>query len=209
MYACISISDVNRYQQKLQLPDVRFVPAFPSWQEVNGREGIGNLCLYHGNLSVPENEEAAAWLLTKVFTVIRKPLVIAGKKPSRRLKKLAHLCQHTCLIADPSEKELNDLIHKAHINLLPSFNKESTGIRLKLLHSLYEGRHCVANEEMVKDTGLEDACHIGKNAAAFASIITQLSNHPFTMEEINLRRRLLDQTYNNDANAQTLIQYLW
>ncbi len=135
--------------------------------------------------------------------------MIAGKKPSNRLQKMAHLCQHTCLVADPSETEINDLIRKAHINVLPCFNKNITGIRLKLLHALFEGRHCVVNEAMVKGTGLEAACHTGTTANAFASIIAQLYHQPFTKEEIVLRKKLLGDTYNNEKNTRQLIAYLW
>ncbi len=209
MYACLSAEDIHAFKEIYHLPDVRMIPIFPSWQEVSGEEGIGNLCLYHGNLSVPENEKAAIWLLQNVFTKIRKPFVIAGKSPGRRLRKMAHLCQHTCLVADPSETELNDLIRKAHINVLPCFNKRITGIRLKLLHALYEGRHCIVNEPMVKGTGLEGACHTGTTANAFASIIAQLYQQPFTGEEILLRKRLLGTTYDNEKNTRELIQYLW
>ena len=136
-YACVSAEDINLLKNDLSFTPCRIICLhFPAWQKVNGEEGIGNLCLYHGNLSVPENEEAAFWLLDKVFSKIRKPFVIAGKKPSRRLQKMAHLCQHTCLVADPTETEMNDLIRKAHINVLPCFNKNITGIRLKLLHAI-------------------------------------------------------------------------
>jgi Glycosyl transferases group 1 len=208
-YACITETDTARLLSDYKLHHAKFLPAFPSWQEVSGEEGMGNLCLYHGNLSVPENEEAALWLLQKVFTKVRKPFVIAGKKPSKRLERMAHLCQHTCLVADPSEAELNDLIRKAHINVLPSFNKNITGIRLKLLHALFEGRHCIVNEAMVKGTGLESACHNGSTADAFASIITQLYHQPFTNEEIVLRKKLLSNTYDNEKNTRELIPYLW
>jgi hypothetical protein len=208
-YLCLSSEDVSSLKNTYHLPHVNYLPAFPSWQQVNAEEGIGSLCLYHGNLSVPENEEAAIWLLHKVFIKIRKPFVIAGKKPSRRLQKMAQLCQHTCLVADPTETELNDLIHKAHINVLPYFNKNSTGIRLKLLHVLFEGRHCVVNEAMVKGTGLEGACHIAASADAFASVITQLYYQPYTPEEKELRRRLLGSTFDNEKNTRQLTQYLW
>lgn len=208
-YACISGEDMVILKKEYQLPLTTFLPAFPAWQQVNGEEGMGNLCLYHGNLSVPENEKAATWLLQKVFSKINYPFVIAGKKPSKNLQKLAHLSQHTCLVADPSESELNDLIRKAHINILPTFNKNITGLRLKLLHVLFEGRHCVVNEPMVKGTGLEAACHTGTTANAFASIITQLYRQPFTREEITLRRKLLGDTYDNEKNTRHLIQYLY
>lgn len=209
VYACISIEDVNRLKAENILHQVRFLPAFPSYQQVNGEEGMGSLCLFHGNLSVPENEEAALWLLRKVFTRIKKPFVIAGKKPSRKLEKMAHLCQHTCLVGDPSETELHDLVRKAHIHLLPCFNKEMTGIRLKLLHALFEGRHCIVNEQMVRGTGLEGACHIASTAHAFASVIMQLYHQPFTKEEIIIRQHLLGSTYDNEKNVQQLSPFLW
>jgi len=205
----VSGEDMSTLASTYDLRNTVFIPTYPSWQAVTSEEGIGNLCLYHGNLSVPENDEAACWLLQKVFTRMRKPLVIAGKKPSRRLQKLAHLCQHTCLVADPSETELNDLVRKAHINILPGFNKEITGIRLKVLHALFEGRHCITHENMVKGSGLEGLCHIGTNADSFASIIAQLYNRPFGEEEIDLRKRVLGDTYDNEKNTRQLIQYLW
>lgn len=209
VYECISQADTAVLREEYHLQRAHFLPAFPSWQQVKGEEGMGNLCLYHGNLSVPENEEAAMWLLQKVFSKIRKPFVIAGKRPSKRLQKMAHLFQHTCLVADPTESELNDLIRKAHINVLPCFNKNITGIRIKLLHALFEGRHCVVNTPMVKGSGLEAACHTGASADAFASIIAQLYHQPFTGEEIVLRKKLLEETYNNEKNTRQLIQYLW
>lgn len=207
MYACITQKDTAVFQDKYKLKNVFFLPAFiPCW-EIKSEEGMGNFCLYHGNLSVPENEKAALWLLSNVFSKINVSLVIAGKNPSTRLDKMAQLCQHTCLVANPSETELNDLIKKAHINVLPSFSK--AGIKIKLLHALFEGRHCIVNETMINSTGLDTACHIANNDNAFASIIMQLQNQPFTAEEIILRKELLGNIYDNKRNAEQLIQYLW
>lgn len=209
MYACVSQEDVRMLKEHFHLSHVEFIPTFPDWQQVNIEEGVGNFCLYHGNLSVPENDEAAKWLLQKVFNKIKTPLVIAGKNPFQSLEKQAHLCQHTCLVSNPSKAEMNDLVRKAHINILPCFNKKNTGIRLKLLHALFEGRHCIVNEPMVEGTGLEAACHTGTNANAFASIVLQLYHQPFTSEEIILRKRLLGDTYDNEKNTWKLIPYLW
>lgn len=209
LYACVSEKDIQVLQQDHKITNTAFIPTFPTWQEVNSPEGMGSICLYHGNLSVPENEEAAMWLLCRVFSKVRMPFVIAGKKPGRRLIKAAELCQHTCLIANPSESEMNDLIRKAHIHVLPSFNKNITGIRLKLLHALFEGRHCVVNTPMVAGTGLDEACHIAGNSNGFASIIAQLYHQPFAEEEIKLRKRLLGDTYSNEKNTRQLIEWLW
>lgn len=206
IYACITKKDEHHFKTA-GLINSFFLPAFTPFKTVNSPEGIGNFCLYHGNLSVAENEKAAIWLLTKVFSKIKIPFVIAGKDPSRRLEKLAHLCQHTCLVANPSASEINDLVKKAHINILPAFS--NTGIKLKLLHALFEGRHCVVNEAMTKDTGLEAACQTGTTANAIGSIIMQLNHQPFTEEEKRLREKLLSDTFNNEMNVRQLIQYLW
>jgi len=207
LYACVSKKDVCTFTEKYKFSKVEFLPVFVCWSQVKGEEGIGNFCLYHGNLSVAENEKAACWLLDKVFTKIKIPLVIAGKHPSRRLSKWAHLCQHTCLVADPSEKEMNDLLAKAHIHILPSFN--NTGIKLKLLHALYNGRHCVVNPAAVEGSELEAACHIGTNAHALASIILQLYHKPFGEEEIILRKKLLGDMFDNASHAQKIIAWLY
>jgi glycosyltransferase involved in cell wall biosynthesis len=209
MYACVSQEDIIALSKNKQLANLQFIPTFPAWQKTESSEGIGSYCLYQGNLSVAENEEAAIWLIKNVFSKIKKPLVIAGKNPSKKLERLANLNNQVILIANPAEAEMNDLVQNAHINLLPLFNKNSTGIRLKLLHALFNGRHCVVNEAMVKGTGLGAACHIGTNANAFASIIMQLSNQPFTNEETALRKKLLGDTYDNDKNAAAFTRYLW
>ncbi len=104
---------------------------------------------------------------------------------------------------------MDDLISGAQINVLPALNKNSTGIKLKLLHGIFQGRHCLVNEAMVTGTGLEAACHIGKNANAFASIILQLFHRPFTNEEIILRNKLLSEVYDNKKNAEKLITWLY
>jgi hypothetical protein len=206
-YACITTADMECFRKNYGLKNSFFLPACIPFTEVKGAEGIGNFCLYHGNLSVSENEKAALWLLEKVFSRIKVPFVVAGKNPSKRLEKMAHLFQHTCMVANPSDQELYELVQKAHINILPSFN--STGIKIKLLHALFEGRHCVVNKAMVEGTGLEDACHVGSGAEAFASIIMQLHHLPFAEEEISLRKKLLGKLYNTEINIRQLIPYLY
>src|SRR5213075_3575881 len=142
-------------------------------------------------------------LLNKVFSLTNIPFIIAGKDPSPQLIRRIQKNKNARFVSNPPDAELNDLISKAHIHVLPSFNK--TGIKLKLINALYNGRHCVVNDEAVEGSGLEDACHIGTTSMAIASIITQLYHHPFGEEEINLRKKLLGKLFNNKANAQKLI----
>ena len=184
-----------------------FLPLFlPPWQ-VSCEEGIGTYCLYQGNLSVSENVQAAKWLIKNVFNDINIPFVIAGKNPPDDLKDTAEKYPNICVVADPNETEMQDMISKAQIHIIPSFN--ATGIKLKLINALYNGRHCVVNEAAVEGSGLETACHIAANADAFKSIIYQLYRRPFGEEEIELRKHLLEKMFDNEGNAEKVVEWIW
>ncbi len=207
MFVAVTEEDMNRYKQEFGVEKIICVPPLLPYTEVTSKTGIGCFCLYHGNLSVPENEKAALWLIQEVFNDLTIPLVIAGKNPTRRLERVARNHNCTCVVANPSEQEMQDMIGKAQINVLPSFN--STGMKLKLLNALYNGRHCLVNDATVSGTGLESACHIGANAAGFKSIIIQLYHQPFNDEEIRLREKMLAVNFNTARNAERIMKLLW
>jgi hypothetical protein len=203
----VSETDIEIYQKKFSCRNMHYLPLFlPAWQ-VSGEAGMGTYCLYHGNLEVSENEKAAEWLMKNVFDKIKIPLVIAGKNPSAHLKKLAKKNSNVCLVSDPDEKTMHDMIVKAHINILPSFNQ--TGIKLKLLNALYNGRHCVVNNAMVEGTNLEALCHISNTASSMQSIIEQLYHQPFTKEETEERNFVLQNHFNNNVNAKQIVKWIW
>lgn len=203
----VSPNDAAYYKEEFDKRNVSFLPVFIPHTEIKATEGTGTYCFYHGNLSVAENEKAVHWLIDKVFSIIKIPFVIAGKNPSQKLIQKSHRYKHTCIIENPTDEELTDLLAKAHIHVLPSFN--NTGIKLKIINALFNGRHCVVNDAAIEGTGLEPACHIANTAEAFASVITQLHHLPFAEEEIRLRKKILTGMFNNRENARQLIQLIW
>ncbi len=193
--------------KKLGCDKVSFLPLFlPGWK-VNTEAGKGSFCLYHGDLSVAENEKAATWLLKHVFNDLTIPFVIAGKNPSAGLSRLVERKNTNCLIANPDGNEMQDLITKAHINLIPSYN--STGIKIKLLNALFNGRFCIVNPVTVDGTGLEKACYIATVAQEFKTAIHELYDKTFDQEEIAIRHHLLDTMFDNDSNAKKLVEQIW
>lgn len=203
----VSKKDVGIYQSAFTADKIDYIPVFLPFTLAVGKEGKGCYCLYHGNLAINENEQAATWLLKNVFNKLAIPFVIAGKNPSVRLQKLAHENQHTCLVANPSDKEMQDMICKAHVHVLPSFNK--TGIKLKLLNAMFNGRHCLVNNAAAEGSELENFCHLAEDAESFQKKIIELYTQPFTEEEIQQRQGLLQTVYNNEANARKLMTFLW
>ena len=203
----LSEQDATVYRKEFGATRLINLPVFLPFTEIKSQAGFGFFCLYHGNLSVSENEKAALWLLKEVFNNLNVPFVIAGKNPSKRLEKMAHQKPNTCVVANPSWEEMQDMLGKAQINIIPSFN--ATGVKLKLLNVLFNGRHCVVNEATIAGTGLEAACHIGTTANAIKSIIIQLYHKPFEEEEITLRKTLLNASFDNLRNAQQLLTWIW
>ena len=204
----VTHKDVNTYRTEFCCKTIDYLPLYlpPSW-DVNCAPGMGHYCLYQADLSVEVNEKAATWLLEKVFSKIEVPFVVAGKNPSKKLEALAHERMHTCIVANPTESQMQDMIAKAHINILPSYH--TSGIKLKLLNALYNGRHCLVNEATVVGSGLEKACHIGSDASNFIRIISALKDQPFNNEEITRRQELLLNMFNNEANAKQQVKWIW
>ncbi len=66
--------------------NVRHVPAFHACAKVDVPGGLGDFCLYHGALSVAENDKAALYLVNEVFRGLPIPLVIAGSDASPELR---------------------------------------------------------------------------------------------------------------------------
>ncbi|MBL7737160.1 MAG: glycosyltransferase [Chitinophagaceae bacterium] len=203
----VSRKDEHIYRNAFGARHIAYLPVFTGFEEVSAKEGVGCFCLYHGNLSVPENEKTAIWLLEKVFNDIPIPFLVAGRNPSSRLARIIAKNQNAGLMANPSDEDMRDMISKAQMNVLPSFN--ATGVKLKLLNVLFNGRHCIVNDAAIEGTGFEPACHVAGNAEGFKSIIAQLYNRPFSEEEITLRKKLLAGVFDNEKNALRLIQWIW
>jgi glycosyltransferase involved in cell wall biosynthesis len=205
-FLTVNKKDKETYQTVFSAKDVEFLPVFLPFNEVQSQTGKGNFCLYHGNLSVAENEKAARWLLDHVFPGISLPFVIAGKDPSSFLKSRVEKNRNVELVQNPSEEKMDTLIRSAHIHLLPSFNL--TGIKIKLLNALFNGRFIITNSASVEGTGLKDLCMIAEDAKDYKEKLSQLSELPFTEKEIVKRKEILSSMYDNEKNAQQLIRWL-
>ncbi len=184
---------------------VEYLPAFLPFGEVRSLEGKGDYWLYHGDLSVPDNAHAVRWIIEKVWEPGLGSLVIAGRSPARSLVRMIRPGSGIRLVADPTPESLEEWIRRAHGHLVVSFN--STGIKFKMLHALFRGRHCVVEEGLVRETGLEPLCRLVSGVTAYKSAILELNQVPFGPSDIQMRRNLLEKHFNNRENALRLLQY--
>lgn len=207
VFATVSRHDLDMYRHVFNAVNIVYIPVFLPHKFITAKTGKDCFCLYHGNLSVNENEAAVIWLLQEVFKDLPIPFIIAGKAPSPKLKHIIKERSQTYLVPNPSEEDMQELIVNAQIQIIPSFN--NTGIKLKLLNALFNGRHCLVNEACVKGSDLQDVCHIASDAVAFKKIIVELYQKPFTGQDIIKRGELLCRQYNNEKNALTLMSFLY
>ena len=92
--------------------------------------------------------------------------------PPASLLKAAAPYPNIHIEANPSEEQMNDLIHNAQIHALITF--QATGLKLKLLNSLFAGRHTVVNRLMIAGSGLESLCHIADTPDEMVCICRKL-----------------------------------
>ncbi|MCB9262763.1 MAG: glycosyltransferase [Flavobacteriales bacterium] len=199
--AAISPNDANYFDKKYG--NTFQLPPFHVNQSVSIKQGRGNFILYHGNLSVGENNEAALFLLKNVLNDGKYPVIIAGNDPSKELEELVKSTSNVTLKSKITSEEINHLIADAQINVL--FTNQATGIKLKLLNSLFMGRHCIANSKMIENTELEELCIEANKPNEFRKNIDYYWNIEISETEIEQRSKVLNIRFNNLANIDKLI----
>lgn len=182
------------------------IQVFHQEKEVKAKEGKGNFALYHGNLSVLENKEAALYFVKEIFKDINYPLVIAGKNPSKKLKFEIEKNKKIKLVENPSDKQINDLIGSAQINIMST--QQETGIKLKLLKSLFLGRHCLVNDKMLHGTELSTFCTIANSKTQWVEQINYLKDKTFNKKDIEKRKKI-KTLYNNENEAKKIIEFIF
>jgi hypothetical protein len=205
----LTVSKADTLYLQEHFPDKKVIhlPSFHPSDEFNVMTGKGNYALYHGNLSVPENTVAAEFLAKEVFPGTNIPLVLAGLNPPESLKRIANNGGNIQLVSNPSDEEMFDLIRNAQVNVLITF--QGTGLKLKLLNTLYNGRHVIVNKTILNGTGLDELCTVKETAATIRKSTTELFEKEFDRTELQHRSKLLNGNYSNQSNARKLIEYVF
>ena len=203
----VSQTDTAYLQKEFPHNKVEFVPCFHGNEAITATAGQSDFILYHGKLSVKENEKAALYLIENIFGELSSfRCVIAGMNPSAALMKAAAHHSHITVEANPSVERINDLIRTAHINLLVTF--QDTGLKLKLLNSLFSGRHIVVNPMMLAGSGLDALCHIADTPEKMIATCRSLMEIPFSTDTLKARQALLFPVFSDEYQAKRLIEMI-
>jgi glycosyltransferase involved in cell wall biosynthesis len=136
--------------------------------------------LFLGHLAYPPNVQAAYFLCRSLAPRLarlpeRPELVLAGRQPTRKLRRMAEKAGAT-LIADP--REVDPLLREADIMLVPLGN--GGGTRIKVLEALGAGLPVVATPRAVEGLELADGREVflARSAAAFERQLVRLLREP-------------------------------
>lgn len=203
LIAAISSADAEELAGRYPQVTVEFIPCFSANAELKIDSETLPIVLYHAKLSVPENNRAALYLIRNVFPKLNCRCVVAGMEPGGKLLAEAAKEPNVSVEVNPSQDAMKALMSKAHITLLTTF--QATGLKLKLLGSLFAGKHVVANTKMVHGSGLDSVVHIADTAQEQIAVCNALIDVPFTQADLELRRRILIPAYRNEDIARRLL----
>lgn len=203
----VSTTDADYLRKVFPEKKVEFIPCFHANEKITTLTGKSNYILYHGKLSVPENEKAVLFLIKNVFCKLKHKCIVAGMDPSDDIYKAASSYNNIEIIPNPEQNKMEELISQAQIHTLVTF--QDTGLKLKLLNSLFGGRHTLVNSLMLAGSGLDSLCRIANTPEEMVNECNRLMEIPVDEKTIAQREKLLFPAFSNKEQAKKLIKMIY
>jgi len=144
--------------------------------------------------------------LIDVYKQTNYKLVIASNYKNSEVVKEILKHKNISFNSLNDDKDLYNLFQKAHINVLPTF--QNTGIKLKLLNTLRQGRFVIANDYMVDKTGLESLCEKANTKAEYLIKTAELFQKDFKSSYMEDREKLL-QNFDPIHGAEKIVDTIF
>jgi hypothetical protein len=203
--SCLSQTDLDYYKDKFPDKQITLEHVFHENTTVKCKTGKGDYLLYHGNLSLIDNYKAVIDLLSNELQNTKHKMVVAGKDPSPTLIDFIKTKPNVQLVANPTHEALDALIMQSQVCFAIANNP--SGIKLKLINSVYRGRFIFSNEAAFVGSGLDD-CVINMNDFS-EELLDEYMAKEFTQQVIDQRIQLLHTQYDNLKNAESLIHSIF
>lgn len=203
----VSTTDADYLRTVFPEKKIVFIPCFHANEHITVASGKSDYLLYHGKLSVPENEKAVLFLIRNVFCHLPYTCIVAGMDPSEEIYRASAPYSNIRIIPNPEQSRMEELIRNAQIHTLVTF--QDTGLKLKLLNSLFGGRHTLVNRLMLAGSGLDPICHIADTPEEMIRTCRELMEIPVDQELIEQRKALLFPTFSNREQGRHLAKLIY
>lgn len=194
----------HNYFKSLFKEKTVYIPVFHQNKYVKIFNENGNKIIYHGDLRISDNIKVVNYLID-IFIDFPHDLIIASSFENKALLDRISRYTNIKFIKISSSQKMDELFNAAHINIILTFQK--TGIKLKLINSLYQGRFIIANSEMIEDTGLENLCELANTKDEIRNKIISILKTDYNENIVKKRvSTLLD--FNTEMSAKKIIELL-
>ncbi|MGV9003594.1 hypothetical protein [Flavobacterium sp.] len=189
----------------IQTKNWSYLPVFHGNEINNQLSEFGDFALYHGDLRLADNKKAAAFCISLFKEIKNYKLIIASSNGKDFAMNFIGESQNIEFVELENHKHLESLLSKAHLNILMSFQK--SGTKLKIINALHRSRFCLINENMVDDKQILKLCEVATTKEEFIVAVNRLKSKPYLDNEI--RQKTLKEVYNDAENATKIAKIIW
>ncbi|GEP52313.1 hypothetical protein FNO01nite_29850 [Flavobacterium noncentrifugens] len=182
-----------------------YIPVFHGNTKVLPLEGVGKYAIYHGDLRMSDNLRAVLMLIDVFKKITDFELVIASNSNERFIKSKIGKLANIRYVPIENFAHLKQLLREAQINLIYSFQK--SGTKLKLMNALYNSRFCIINDNIMDDENVTQFCEFANSKNEIIDKINALKNRSFM--DYEKRRDVLETTMNDALNAEILAKEIF
>lgn len=203
----LAIKDSDATHFKKYSKSVQVLLASSDEIKITAQQETKPYFLFHGNLSVEENENGAKWLIENVISPLNleNTFKIAGKNPSEELVALCSTNQID-LISDPSSEEMNDLIQSARVHVFHT--DQATGVKLKLVNAMASSGHVIVNENMIQGTNLGGQCSLASDQNEFQLLVKNFIETELSAGKFQSRISFLKDNFSTEKNCKIILDLL-
>lgn len=177
-----------------------YVPVFHGNNKVNQFSDKGKFALYHGDLRISDNKRALDFLISIFKELPNFKFVIASNSGRKKVAKQIKDVSTISFVEAKDHVILKELFEQTHLHVLYSF--QQSGTKLKVINSLFNGRFCLINSNIVDDEQIQNLCYLAETKGEFKSKIVELMQQKFDQTET--RSKVLNEILNDVENAKII-----
>lgn len=177
-----------------------YVPVFHGNNALKALSEKGEFAMYHGDLRISDNTKAVDFLISVFKELPAIKFVIASKSGRKEVESQIKNASNISFVQADDHLRLNELFEQTQLHVLCSF--QQSGTKLKVINSLFNGRFCLINSNMVDDEQIKNLCFLAETKDEFKLKIIELMQKPYTQ---NKNKALTLSTVLNDIENAKII----
>lgn len=200
-----TLSETENKEINLNSNNSVYVTVFHGNKNVKVFSEKGEIALYHGDLRISDNKKAVDFLISVFKELPEYTFVIASKTGRKEVERQIKNLSNISFVEAGDHVILNELFEQTHLHVLYSF--QQSGTKLKVINSLFNGRFCLINSNMVDDKKIQNLCLLAETKEAFKLKIVELMQQKFNQTET--RSKVLNEILNDVENAKIIAQNIF